>query len=379
MIKKWTPVFLLLPFTVSAQLRMGGANSAILNITAKTYVVVTGNVVSSSDIAGSGNLVLNGDTLQALDLQGKQVQHLQVNNAANVNLLSNAVIANSLTFTAGKIFTNNQLLTMLPAATMQGYGIAQYISTSDAADNNATTGGVLITVPAGGSVLAPVGPNSKNYNPVTIQNTSGPSEKYTIRVSPAPIPGVSALQSLKITWNIAEATAGGNTIALKLQWRASNEGASFTRGSMKIVRSNGVSMVEKTGTIAATGNSTFLAAGGAFQGSSLFSATSDPNAFAMAIINPVRDESMMQADDIRMYPTILTGNNARLDIQAPADKKYLYVVTDMSGKTITKKDIGILKGGNSVTVSLPAIAKGMYILNVYDGSVLKKSIKFVKG
>ncbi len=148
---------------------------------------------------------------------------------------------------------------------------------------------------------------------------------------------------------------------------------------MKIVRSNGATVVEKTGVIAATGSNPYIATGGVFTGVSLFGATSDPAAFSLAIVNPSVENSSKIVESISMYPTLVTGNNANLVIKAPLEKRYLYVITDMNGKTVAKKELSLWKGDNIVPVTLPALASGTYIISVYDGSVLKKSIKFVKG
>jgi len=373
------PILLLLPFAAAAQLRTGAPGSAIFTIGSGTSVSVTGNVIAMSDIAGTGTLVLNGTTIQNINMSGKQVANLKIANAAGVNMLGDGTVSSSLNLTKGILFTNNNLLIVLPAATMQGYGNSQFISTTDTLNNTATLGGLKITVPAGMQVFAPVGAGSKKYTPVAIQNNAGPGEDYTIRASPLPVPGLNATQTLKTSWNITEATPGGNTIALTLQWGVGNEPAGFNRNSMKIIRSNGAVVVEKTGPIAATGANPYIATGGAFTGVSLFGATSDPAAFSLAIVNPIADDNSKISESISMYPTLVTGNNAKLLIKAPVEKRYLYVITDMNGKTVAKKELALWKGDNIVPVSLPALAKGTYIIAVYDGTVLKRSIKFVKG
>ncbi len=197
MIKKLIPVLLLLPFAATAQLRTGAPGSAIFTIGSGTSVSVTGNVLALGDIAGTGTLVLNGATIQNVDMNGKQVANLKVANAAGVNLVSDAVVTSNLNLAKGILFTNNKLLTVLPTAIMQGYTSSQYISTTDTLDVMASTGGLKITVPAGLRVFAPVGASSSKYTPIAIENDAGPGEDYTIRASLLPVPGPNAAQTLK--------------------------------------------------------------------------------------------------------------------------------------------------------------------------------------
>jgi hypothetical protein len=99
----------------------------------------------------------------------------------------------------------------------------------------------------------------------------------------------------------------------------------------------------------------------------------------MAVMDNKPGESKLLPESIAMYPTIVKDNNATLVIKTSAEKKYLYVITDMNGKTVAKKEILTWKGNNIVPVILPQLASGLYIITVFDGNVFKTSIKFVKG
>lgn len=376
-IKYFNLLFTLLPFTAPAQLRTG---TAPLTIGDNTSLMVPGKVILAADIAGNGNLVLYGTTVRAdVDAGGMKIPNLVINSTKGVRMINDASVTNTLLFTKGKIFTNNSLLTLLPAATITGYSSAQYICTADTLGNDASAGGLQLPVSAGASFLAPVGPFAY-YNPVTITNASGPGEQYTVRVNAAAVPGPTAANTLNTTWNITEATAGGNIIALTLQWDVASEPVGFNRSAARIVRSNGISDVEKTTVLSATGSGPYIITGGAFTGTSLFGVSSAANALIANAISKGTDEGLLVIkENISMYPTVVTGYNAQLVIAAPAEKKYQYIISDINGRVFAKKDIPVLKGVNTIPVNLPALANGMYILNVYDGAVLKKSIKFVKG
>jgi len=373
---KYTPLlFILLPFLGTAQLRTG---TAVLYIGSNTSVITTGTVTLAGNIAGTGNVTMAGNTLQDVNAAGFAIPNLVINNAANVRMTGDAIVADSLKFIKGKVYTNNFLFSILPAAKITGYGNTAYVATSDATNNVATTGGLKITVAAGTQILFPAGPNSNSYNPLTIKNNAGPDEQYTLRVSPVAVAGPTAANTVNITWNVTEATAGGNTLVLTPQWNGADEPAGFNRASARMVRSNGTTDVEKTGISAATGAGPYRISAGPFTGASLFGVTSAANALmATTIANP--SDAIAAIESIKMYPTIVPGNTAQLLINTPAQKKYLYIITDMNGKTFARKDLPLWKGNNIIPVTLPALAGGMYILNVYDGTVLKKSIKFVKG
>lgn len=359
----------------AAQLRTGTAQ---LTIGSNTSVVVLGKLIVTADVAGTGNLIMGSTSaLQDIDGGGFKIPNLVINSAGNVNMVSDAVITNALTFTKGKLFTNNNLLTLQPTAAVSGYSNIQYVSTADALGNTATTGGLQVSVAPGASFLAPVGPYAF-YNPVTIKNNIGPAEQYTIRISPVAVTGPTAANTLNTTWNITEGTPGGNTIALTLQWDLASEPAGFNRSVARIVRSNGVSDVEKTGIIAATGSGPYVITGGAFTGASLFGVSSAANALMANAITKRPDGALAITENISMYPTIVKSYTAQLSIAAPVEKKYAYIISDMNGRVLAKKDLPLFKGVNNIPVTLPELASGMYMLSVYDGAVLKKTIKFIK-
>src|SRR6478736_1749947 len=81
-------------------------------VQANTFMVVTGNLVSSSNITGNGTVAMKGTSLQSINLNNNAVPRLQINNAANVQLTGHARVANQLEFINGRIIigTKNLLL-----------------------------------------------------------------------------------------------------------------------------------------------------------------------------------------------------------------------------------------------------------------------------
>jgi Secretion system C-terminal sorting domain/Immunoglobulin I-set domain len=167
------------------------------------------------------------------------ITNLLIDNNNGVVMNKNISVSGTLSLQAGNIYTNNFLLT---ANTISGAGATRYIITGDASNNPATTGGLRMNIAVGATKQFPIGPRTVSFNPCTIQNTAGPAEDFTIRVNLSPLAGAAALQTVQRTWQIDEATIGGNTATLTLQWDASHEGASFIRTYCGIYKSNGTAI-----------------------------------------------------------------------------------------------------------------------------------------
>jgi Secretion system C-terminal sorting domain len=188
------------------------------------------------------------------------ISNLLIDNINGVVMNKNITVSGTVTLQAGNIYTNNFLLAV---NTITGAGNSRYIITGDVSNNPATTGGLRMNIAAGATKQFPVGPRSLSFNPCTIQNTFGPAEDFTIRVNMIALPGAVALQSVQRTWQIDEATTGGNAANLTLQWEQADEGISFTRNFCGIYKSNGTT-IDYTGYTEQNGAAT-LVSGTAWQ------------------------------------------------------------------------------------------------------------------
>jgi len=152
-------------------------NSATLFIQPGATVSVQGNITSNADIQGAGTVILNGSANQSVDMSGKTIQNLQINNTANATLASNIIVGKSLTFTAGKITLGTNNLTLVDTATTTGQGTGKFLETN-------STGQVIKNLTKNvASVEIPVG-NGTTYRPAFVTSTGTySSANVGVRVS----------------------------------------------------------------------------------------------------------------------------------------------------------------------------------------------------
>jgi hypothetical protein len=153
---------LLIGTATKAQLTI--SSGAVFNIQSGAFVTVQGDVTSSADITGTGNLILKGTTNQNVNMNGFVIPNLEMDNVANATLTGNAKISNSVLFTNGKILVGNNTATLAAATTATGMGASKFFETNG-------TGFVRreVTADITGSVM-PVGAGI-DYLPVALTNT----------------------------------------------------------------------------------------------------------------------------------------------------------------------------------------------------------------
>ena len=114
-------------FTVKAQLSV---NSATLQIQAGATVTVQGDLTSNVDIQGPGKILLGGSANQNITMNGFTIPNLEINNAANATLLSNARIGTNLNFVNGKIILGNFNMKFASSSTGTGGGASKFLETT---------------------------------------------------------------------------------------------------------------------------------------------------------------------------------------------------------------------------------------------------------
>ena len=143
-----------------------------------------------------------------------------INNAEGVLLDQTKTITSNLLFTAGTLTLINGDLIIASGATITGVDSTKYIVTDD------TTGKLTINN-ISGSRLFPVGCTS--YNPVTINNTGGTPDNFSVTVqNTVDNPTADNNKLVQRQWNISEATPGGSNVFLTFQWRSYEEGSNIT-------------------------------------------------------------------------------------------------------------------------------------------------------
>lgn len=131
------------------------------------------------------------------------------------------IVYGTLNITGGKLTLGANDVFLAQGATLTGASSTSYFVTN-------STGKVTKIIAAGGSFEFPVSPNTTSYNSLTIANSSGPIEVFSVRVSAGITPSSSNNAScVQRTWNINEMTTGGNGATLTFKWAAAEHGGTF--------------------------------------------------------------------------------------------------------------------------------------------------------
>ena len=143
---------------------------------------------------------------------------LTINTAGSVTLGAAATVNGILTFTSGKLTLGTHDLSIgSTPGTISGANSAKYIVTN-------STGRVIKNI--GGAFVYPVG-TASTYNPLTLDNTGGVADDYSVRVAASTANVASSASVVGDQWTINEASVTGSNIVLTAQWNAGEEGATF--------------------------------------------------------------------------------------------------------------------------------------------------------
>lgn len=159
------PAILLSTLSAGAQLYIDNATFFIDN---GAVVTVQGDVTSNVNIqaAGTGKLRMGGSAAQNINMNGKDVPNLQIDNSSAPVIMTGAArVTTALEFTNGKVQLGNFDLTLASGTTVTGAGAAKFAETNG-------TGFVRKELPAAGSVTLPIG-NGSNYTPLDYTTSGG--------------------------------------------------------------------------------------------------------------------------------------------------------------------------------------------------------------
>ena len=81
--------------------------------------------------------------------------------------------------------------------------------------------------------------------------------------------------------------------------------------------------------------------------------------------------------DVSVYPTIVT-HTLGYAVETPRAAKMKVLVTDMSGRTLITSSENFNSGVSKKAVDVSNLAKGVYLLTVYDNTGFKKTIPFTR-
>jgi Secretion system C-terminal sorting domain len=81
--------------------------------------------------------------------------------------------------------------------------------------------------------------------------------------------------------------------------------------------------------------------------------------------------------DVNVYPTIVTGT-LNYAVETPRAAKMKVMITDMSGRTLIRTAENCAAGTNTKALDVNTLAKGIYLLTLFDDAGFKKTISFTK-
>lgn len=215
-------------------LTKGGFLSRLVVASGGTLKIL-GNLTYNGGIF-SGDVSMVGSSLQyILGISPLTLNNLNVTNPQGVQMDGNNMKLSGTLNLQGNFYTNGRTLEVASISTSNN----AFVVTGDNLGASSSSGGLVLNVNAGAAVSFPVGPSASNYSPVKISNTAGPAEKFTVRVTNT---GISP-DAVNSTWSIEEATPGGNTATITLEWSQGAEGGSFNRAACSLYGLSGGSIV----------------------------------------------------------------------------------------------------------------------------------------
>ena len=226
MSKKIILPFLMIALSVVVTQAQLIINNSQLTIQTGASVIVQGDVISNADILGDGKVVLKGSTSQNINMGGKSLANLEIDNASNAVMVGKAIVLSSLNFTNGKLILGNNNLTLAALASITNAGNTKFIVTDG-------TGKLVKSNLSNTAFTYPIGNSTTTYNPISISN-SGTTDSISVRcLSNAYAAGLSGTAFTKdavdASWDISESVVGGSNLTLTANWNATDELTSFNR------------------------------------------------------------------------------------------------------------------------------------------------------
>lgn len=183
--------------------------------------------VPSAIVTGNGELVLNGDSLQELNIGQGYLNRLTIDNPNGVSLMQSLYINDTLILGQGHLYLGDQDLIIGPEAVIVGANASQFIVTNG-------TGMLIYSAP--GARLYPVGAEDGSYHPALVTRDSSEGQ-VGIRVVDQ-VAGVSGVQLatldsvIETTWIVA-ADSAVEVSRLRLIWNEEDMPASFLSTSCR--------------------------------------------------------------------------------------------------------------------------------------------------
>lgn len=298
---------------------------------------VAGDVDTDEPITGEGLLVLNGENVQRINAHGLTVPGIRIENAGNVELAGDVLIAKTLQLSNGKLRCNNFNLSLDANASIEKTGSTSWIETNG-------RGVVRKIVHADiGNFSVPLGVGNV-YTPAII-NTNGINKEGAIAILAKK--GTAGVQAAGINdyldhhWQIDLSGVDGKVdvrVAYTDGLVKGSESALLAFYREKTATKSEEVMLDRSGDLI---HATITGSGGQIFAMSRSSAWQKPSLTP----NPVRDYTMLK-------------------FYADEDEKKEIAIIDESGRVVRKEMINAVTGPNNHAINMQGLAKGLYNISI---------------
>jgi hypothetical protein len=273
----------------------------------------------------AGNVVQKtGDGLPAA------IDSLVIRNSSGVSLSAPLTVSQKLTLSNGNLHTGIYDLTIASSGTIEGASASSYVAINDSAGVSGTLKRTVTS--AGPVVLFPVGSNIRtgSYTPARITMPSGTTDTISVGVfsgvwkdgyTGAPV----TTHAVNRSWIISEATPGGSTVTVELQWDDSLEMAPFNRTRTGIAHYSGGSWNTPSTYNAAAGSGPYRASRSGITSFSIFIAGDSTIAETLPVTLLSFSGTKINTDAVLAWKTAAEINNSHFEVERSTDG-YTYQV-----------------------------------------------------
>ena len=208
---------------------------ATLTINATSALEIKGDVTNNGTFTRSGKTEFSG---AGQIIAAGTYADLEISGSGTKTLEGPVTINGTLTLTSSFVQLDGNSMSIGASGAINGGNANSFIITnSTGALKQASIGAGART----GAILFPVGVSSSSYTPITLDNATGISDEFSVRVINGvnssfdvnDVPNGQAQTSFNIdrTWLVSESIAGGSNVTLGFQWNLAEEQVGFVRSS----------------------------------------------------------------------------------------------------------------------------------------------------
>ncbi|HAN79178.1 MAG TPA: hypothetical protein DCQ31_16130, partial [Bacteroidales bacterium] len=269
-------------------------------------------------------------------------ENIWIDNSSNLSVENSISVRNELFLRNGKLLCSNAELKLENGSFLGGINTSKYLILSGT--------GKLTQWVANNSVAFPVG-TSTYYSPANLNN-SGVADFYSVGLFGsvtadgtsigANIPNIE--NTVKQSWTIEEATAGGSNLTINLQWNSAIEGSLFNRTKAGIGQYTGGVWKAGKATTAFGSNPYLLSIANVTQGGTF--AAGDNNTILTDGVPPVLDLVKLYSNQTNTE-FVKSGGTVNLLFRANENLKTSPTVSFLSGGKLVSGSVSLIKNAEN--------------------------------